>query len=303
MKRTFLVWMALIVFFVMIAATVSVVLIMNHYAYNLEMVALKQEMTYIGSAIDEKQKELLVRAQDWSIWDESYNYMNRPNSEFVNSNLDTNMFRTNKINFIVYLRNDGQVIFSRGYDYAANKDISIPSELASMLSPRSIKAYAGAGGTLNGIIKSSGGSMIIAVSPIMKATGPSDSPGWLIFASYISGSFIGDLSALKYVKMEPVDVSFTELAQTASKDISLKVGSSELIVPPTDRGAVEGYLLIKDIYNNPIMGAKLIFEKNLREYINMLRDRVVLVLVVFALVLPICVLLYMNKVLGWYIGQ
>jgi len=108
---------------------------------------------------------------------------------------------------------------------------------------------------------------------------------------------------LKYVKMEAADISFTQLAQSASKDISLKVGSSELIVPPSDRGLVEGYLLIKDIYNNPIMGAKLIFEKNLREYINVMRDRVIMVLVVVTFVLPACVLLYMNKVLSWYIGH
>ena len=303
MKRTFLIWMALVVFFMMIAATGSVVLIMNYYASNLEMVALKQEMGYISAAIDEKQKELLVRAQDWSTWDDSYNFMYKPNGEFINSNLDPNMFRTNKINFMFFLGKDGQTIFSRGYDYVAGKDIPVPAELVSMISPRSIKAYANADGSLNGIVKTGSGSMIIAVSPITKTAGGSDSPGWLIFASYISGNFLGGLDALKYVKMEPADISFTQLAQSASKDVSLKVGSSELIVPPSDRGLVVGYLLIKDIYNNPIMGAKLIFEKNLREYINVMRDRVVLVLVIVTFVLPACVLLYMNKVLTWYIGH
>ncbi|MEI6285581.1 MAG: CHASE4 domain-containing protein [Bacillota bacterium] len=303
MKRTFLIWMALVVFFMMTATTASVVMIMNYYAYNLEMVALKQEMGYISAAIDEKQKELLVRAQDWSIWDESYNFMSKPTGEYINSNLDTNMFRTNKINFIVFLKNDGQITFSRGYDYVAGKDIAIPSELASMLTPRAIKAYASSAGTLNGIIKAAGGSMIIAVSPIARTNGASDSPGWLIFASYISGNFLGSLDSLKYVKMEATDISFTQLAQSASKDISLKVGASELIVPPSDRGLVEGYLLIRDIFNNPVMGAKMIFEKNLREYINVMRDRVVVVLVIVTIVLPLCVLLYMNKVLSWYIGH
>lgn len=303
MKQRFLTWMALIVFFVMFAITAAVVAIMNYYASNLELVALKQEMVYIGAAIDEKQKELLVRARDWSTWDDSYNYINNPNSQYVASNLDPNMFRTNKINFMFFLRKDGQLVFARGYDYTNGKELVVPPELARMLTPRSIKAYVNSDGTLNGMMKTSAGNMIIAISPVVKTSGSSDSPGWLIFGSNISSNFIDNIDLLKYVKMEAVDVSFTDLAQKASRDVTLQVGSSELIVPPNERGAVQGYLLIKDIYNNPIMGAKLVFEKNLREYVNVMRDRVVACLVAATIILPLCVMLYMNKVLNWYINQ
>ena len=303
MKKPFLVKMALIIVAVCSVLAVSMVLVMNHYARLVEVQALQQEVTYVSAAIGEKQNELLAKARDWATWDDSYNFINNPSQAFVNASLDYNMLRTNKINYLFYMRNDGNSVFERTIDDAGRIDVAVPQELLDLLSPRVIKTYSNQDGTICGLLKTVTGVVVVAVCPIHRTNGTGISPGWVIFGDAVNSNYLSGIESLKYINIEPTDKSFTQIVEQSGKDVAVKVGSNDVIVPPSTNGEVAGYIVVRDIYDNSIMGAKIVFQKNLRDYLDVSRDWIIVALIVGCAVLLLAVLLYFSRVISWFAGE
>ncbi|MFT5698382.1 MAG: sensor domain CHASE-containing protein [Desulforhopalus sp.] len=58
-----------------------------------------------------ESKELTRIVADWAVWDDSYNFIQDGNDEYIQSNLAANTFSNLAINDIMYVHDDGRLIW------------------------------------------------------------------------------------------------------------------------------------------------------------------------------------------------
>ncbi len=59
----------------------------------------------------EESKELARTVSDWAVWDDSYNFIQDGNDEYIQSNLAVNTFSNLAINDLMYVHDDGRLIW------------------------------------------------------------------------------------------------------------------------------------------------------------------------------------------------
>src|SRR3990170_8743928 len=69
------------------------------------MNALQGELTHLSSITG-----------DYAGWDDSYQFIQDGNKDFVNANTPDTIFPTLRINMLIFVKNSGQIVYSREYD-------------------------------------------------------------------------------------------------------------------------------------------------------------------------------------------
>ncbi|MEM2997179.1 MAG: CHASE4 domain-containing protein, partial [Candidatus Bathyarchaeia archaeon] len=76
--------------------------------------------------------------EDWASWDDTYNFIEDKNRDYIDSNLVDSTFINLRLNVILYYDSDGKLVFGKAYDYENRKEVSLPRSLLEHLAPNSL---------------------------------------------------------------------------------------------------------------------------------------------------------------------
>ena len=221
--------------------------------------------------------------RDWSYWDESYQFIQDNNPEFANKNLVDNVFTSLNINILIFIKPDGEILYSRAYDFQNKLSLPIPLDLEAHLKANQVlwrhtdpqKIYKGLI-----LLPSNTNKLLLASSPILDSKGESPIAGTLIMGRYLNQPILDELAANqqlslslfrvddpqlpqdfqgtrnKLVANQQINYEFTVLGGTEDKEISLEDKNRELAALPVsimNRDTVAAYSLLRDIYGRPAM--------------------------------------------------
>ncbi|NES73380.1 MAG: histidine kinase, partial [Okeania sp. SIO2D1] len=96
----------------------------------LERQDTRRNVQRAREALDKDIEELSRVAQDWSAWDDTYNYVQDSNENFARKNLVESTFTSLKINYLLLLNNQGKQIFGEGFNLRRERTIPVPESLA-----------------------------------------------------------------------------------------------------------------------------------------------------------------------------
>lgn len=181
---------------------------------------------------------------DWSQWDDTYNFINNPNKEYIKSNLSAATLAQSKLNLIFYIDHSGKLIFKGSNEIEEKKvDETLKDFKAHFLYKDYLK-YSNK--PIRGIIPLEKGFMAIAGRPILRSDGTGPTMGMLIMGRYIGDKEIDKISNITQltVKVEKVDSSKGELK---FKSLGI-LEYSNIVVSPLNKDTVIGYSILKDLY-------------------------------------------------------
>lgn len=167
------------------------------------------EDQFISRAIDRSEfgvSDRIARIDsslnDWTHWNDSYDYTLGNYPEFINNNISENQFISLGLNYIAFLNNDGEIIFSKAFDLENRKYIDLPDHF--LLDALKSIVQKPNSEIINGIIHNVDfGPTLIAIRPLLKTDGSGPSSGMLIFARKIDSGISKDIS-----KITSFDFSF-----------------------------------------------------------------------------------------------
>ena len=189
-------------------------------------------------------------AQDWAQWDDAYTFVSGTNPGFITKDLPTNTFNRLGVNLIIFVNNNGKVVYGKAYDLQTQQYLSLPENLTSFTKDSSLLVHDNSTG-VSGVLNLPEGPMIIVTQPIVNGHGQGPVKGTLIMGRYINAAELapminipnGTLSVSSYNSTnQPLDVS--------------KILPSLNITNPTSvqrlgPNSIAAYTLINDIYGNP----------------------------------------------------
>ena len=69
--------------------------------------------------------------QDWAQWDDAYTFISGNNPSFISKDLPNSTFSRLNLNLIIYVNNNGTVMYGKAYDLETKQFINLPENLTS----------------------------------------------------------------------------------------------------------------------------------------------------------------------------
>lgn len=291
-KTLLIIGAAIISLIVVLYVSASVILL--HDFHNLEAEYVRQDVVRALDGLDDDLSNLETIAQDQAEWDDTYAFMNYPNSDYINSNFVDGMFAYQRLNFLLLLNPAGEIIFSKGFDLETEKQIPVPESLLTHLQTlnHSLESTEIASTPANeltaldqkispdnlivmpptrGVIELPEGPLMLATWPILTSEAQGPSRGNLIVGRYLDEPSIQrlrDLTGLSFTleRFHPQNSGLNQKKQSPWVwDASLQFTAfshtsplnSKIIVKPINDEQVIGYALIEDLAHQPILELKV----------------------------------------------
>ncbi|HTS16309.1 MAG TPA: CHASE4 domain-containing protein [Verrucomicrobiae bacterium] len=218
----------------------------------LERCDVVRDVTWSKSALANELADLGERAGDWAAREDTSQFVQDHNRNYVRANLEDSTFADLRLNFIVCLNGDGQVEWSGGFDLREAKRMPVPDSLLRLLKGRNaLVQHANDGRTHSGLILLPEGITLVASRSI--GTGQSGAPsrGTVLVGRYL------DTAAVKRF----TDAAHLMLMIHRADDPALPADFREALARESDPNGVfvqsltgdwiGGYVVCKDIFGKP----------------------------------------------------
>jgi len=95
----------------------------------LEEQHTRQNVERALSALSNDLLTLDAIVGDWASWDDTYDFIEDANDEYIESNLIDGTFTELRLNLMLFINSSGQIVFGKAFDLYNEEEITIPQSL------------------------------------------------------------------------------------------------------------------------------------------------------------------------------
>ncbi len=249
----------------------------------IEKQTAQQNVDRATEGIWDQARKLSDSIRDWSHWDDSYEFIQDGNEEFRTTNLVDNVFTSLNINILIFIKPNGEIFYSRAYDFLNKLSLPIPLDLEAHLKNNpALWQHTDPKEIYKGLIllPANTNKLLLASSPILRSKGEGAIAGTLIMGRYLDQPVLNILSADQKLSLaifrvrdpqlpqdflgtidilatnQPINHEFTVFGDPDAKPLSpvereQALKSFPVLVLEQDR--IAAYSLLRDIYGQPAM--------------------------------------------------
>lgn len=185
--------------------------------------------------MDEQGAALQRLNRDWSVWDDTYEFVQNRNEDYIESNMMLDTFQNNIINFMIFSDNSGNTVYSEGYDLRTSTPLTIESDFPSTtkLTEATEKGI--------GIIQNDKyGYVLVARESILTSEEDGPTAGTLIMGKILDDNFFANMREDLAIDIRIAEKGSTPSAEVIEMDdkilsTQLSVGNDLLIEVRKDR--------------------------------------------------------------------
>jgi diguanylate cyclase (GGDEF)-like protein/PAS domain S-box-containing protein len=221
----------------------------------LESDEAQQNVQRVRSALDDDLITLEGTTRDWSLWDDTYQYVTDHNDEYFNSNLANNLAMfSNRLNVMLFIDKQGSVVAARAADYRDTSPAAFPESLLEQVVPDSpLLQHPEADSSIKGIIALPEGAMLIASEPIMHSTGSGDIDGTLIFGRFLDTDAVQHLAKAPLIGLSLQPLSALPFADDPGEPAPTLSTDAPLQISPRSDSQLDAYYLLNDVFGKPAL--------------------------------------------------
>ncbi len=193
------------------------------------------------------------RYADWAAWDDTYEFIQDANQNYIESNLTPEALALAKLNLAVYVNRSGKIVYSTGFDLKNYKKIPIPEALRQhLLTADILLRHSHANSKLAGLILLPQGPMVVSSRPIVTSKGKGPIRGTLIFGRYLDTEEINQLIKTTRSSLTIYGLNQAQMP-VGLKPVRLSLSQQSIIVRPLNEQTITAYSLVNDIYGKPAL--------------------------------------------------
>lgn len=225
--------------------------IVNSYR-RLERKKVEIDVGRVLNTLEGKLAYLESITTDWAFWDDTYQFVQDGNKDYIKSNLANATFGDIGINVIIYVNSANQVVYSKGFDLINEKEIPVSSALLKHVTQGDFSKFQNLDDKKTGIIILPEGPMLISACPVVTSEKTGPIKGMLIMGNYFDAEEINQLAQKVHVKL-----SIEKYEELEIPEIKNNPNSREVLIKPISEEIIRGYLLLQDIYGQPALFLKI----------------------------------------------
>ena len=144
----------------------------------LEENEINEQVEQFHYVLNHELDDLAILTKDWAAWDDSYDFIQNENQEYIDSNLVDGTFEDLGINFAIYFIDQGSVVFEKGFDLENSISIDLGDEIRSYFTSLIVQSPSQ---DFFGILKDNTIPVLFAAYPILTSLDEGPSRGTLVF--------------------------------------------------------------------------------------------------------------------------
>ena len=173
------------------------------------------------------------------------------NEDYIKSNLEvSDSFVNNDLNFMLFINNDGQIIFSKAVDLNTKEEVPVSESVLGLAEDKQITQL-DYEETVKGVVMLPEGPTLIASVPIRPNNGtPGPVRGALVFGRFLDASQIESISGVTKLStcIDSLDNPEATGVQGSCPEIA---DQNQTYVSPIETGNIAAYSMINDIKGQP----------------------------------------------------
>ncbi|MHB8124391.1 MAG: HD domain-containing phosphohydrolase [Desulfitobacteriaceae bacterium] len=245
--------------------SIAVRMFLIKYEINEEDILLNRNYQSLIAMLNKEKASSVSTAKDWSIWNDTYEFIKDSNQEYINDNLkNDSTFINLKLNMMIFTNNEGKIIYSKGYDLDNHREVSIEADIINQISKNSVLlSHSGVDDIVSGMLIVSGKPMIIVSSPITTSDEKSTVNGSLIIGRYINDSFMQYLEEVTRQKIMITDSNNAMKKAINQKQVEIQNLNVNDLTIKKDSNFITGSTLINDVNGYPNISITMSMQRDI----------------------------------------
>ncbi|MBI5044629.1 MAG: PAS domain S-box protein [Candidatus Levybacteria bacterium] len=246
---------------------------------------------------DQQLFNLDTKLADWAIWDDTYQFVQDKNKDYIDSNLKNESLHNLGVNAMFFIDSKGALLYEKQIDFSTLESQKTSDTLRRIiLQTKPITTHSGLSGKNSGVIKDGSKLVFYASRPILQSDGKGPIAGTLVFIRFYDKQISEYLRRVNSNNLvEIIDYDSKKLSSDltiAKKNLN---GGDKYYASTLSEDKIAGYTLIYDVNNKPIyllenIGQREIYNRGFTAIVNY-----VFIIVAVFIVSIIFVLFLINK--------
>jgi PAS domain S-box-containing protein len=221
---------------------------------NLEQHHARTDVDRAMRAIEERKTQLGIAVADWSLWDDSYRFVQDRNPVFIKENLIPTGYVTLKLHSLLIVDTSNTIVWGQAVDSRGTGFTPLPPELQRFAEAGSARFLPGSEQNLiAGIVMLEAGPMVLAAHRMLPSSGEGPARGTLIMGRMLDSAAIEELSAALQLRVSTFRVDALPADDLPDGVLAALSEGTPGEIRVLDRTAIAGYGLVRDLYGNPAL--------------------------------------------------
>ena len=194
------------------------------------------------SMLNDQISQLDVTVKDNAQWDDAYRYMQQRDPSFIESSFSEETFSNIKVNAIIFVSNDGEVLSKQGLDFTSAQPWHIPKLIEQAFAKEGLLMDPSKDHT-SGFFWTPEGICIVSAFDVLPTNGKGLRRGRMIVVRLLDQALVQHIGKLIGIQLSIQPIlggKYAALEKRLAKD-------GAMIATPLDDKQVAGYALIEDI--------------------------------------------------------
>ncbi len=272
----------------------STVLLASYSA--LEEQYIEKDLNQAVNKLNDELFSMSSIASDWGPWDDTVDFVNGKDPNYLNSNLQPYGFDNLNLNLIVLTNTKGEVLFSGVYDLKNKVMVPVPSFFSGKMDLKNpLMNMSDSHQITSGILMLPDGPMLVVSQPIVHSDYSGPPQGVVIMGRYINKEEIARLAELTQPSLTLTRTNDPALSPDIVSRIRDNGGSAPGIIRQLNMDQVAGYALIRDIYGNDVLVLEITEARSIYHQGINTTLQVILIILVGGLFLGLVVIILLDR--------
>jgi sensor domain CHASE-containing protein len=197
------------------------------------------------SIIQKEQESLESVAVDWSVWDDTYEFIKGSNNHYIDTNLLDGTLESLNINFMYFIGKNDENIYLKNYKIQDSDDKAIENKIREKIRDAKKHLNGDTINTITGLVTNSNRLMMVSITPVTTSDGKAPYDGFMAIGKYINRDFTDYLEKVLQVKINISTVKESIEKKKGLEEINSDEGSIWL---EKTNHSIASYSFINDIF-------------------------------------------------------
>jgi signal transduction histidine kinase/FixJ family two-component response regulator len=233
----------------------------------VEVSAAEKDVARAREAVDRELATLLMRANDWSAWDDCHRFVQGEEPAFIESNMQDETFQEQKLNGMVFLDSKGRVVHQKFWDFDQHETAPEPAGLTASLAPgKPLNRHAAITDRTGAILMLEGGPLLIVSLPVITSARTGPIAGTLVWMKWLTDLRVAEWQdATKLaLSVKRLDRGPMEGREAVAFEALKSAPAGESFIHERDETTMIGETLYRDIEGRPALLVQVSMPREVR---------------------------------------
>ena len=220
----------------------------------LEQRDVIRDVKWVQSSVAGQLAYLNDKLTDWIFWDDTYQFVEDRNKNYVRNNLGDTALANLRVNFVVFVNHKNQVVWSKGFDLNAQKSTPAPESLLRLLDDRNLLLqHASVDSAHSGVVLLPEGPALVASRPIVTSHRTGPIRGSVIFGRFLDAKMVKRLAAMTELTLTVRRADDPQLPVDFRRAKAEIRETGAVWLRPQDDNYISGYAVWNDVFGKPAL--------------------------------------------------